>query len=170
MEVQFQQVLAGTYDAKLDSKGRLFIPSKLRKMMEDRDRYSLEHVFEKETGHLLYRDSEGKIHNIGILKDSKNIALPDYALPGYGWLNTEESDGKSLSYFSALEWSIRSVEYGKKGDNDPERRKFFASGSHVQIDKQNRILIPHEYRREAGLEQSVKVIGNLDHIEIKKIR
>jgi MraZ protein len=46
------------------------------------------------------------------------------------------------------------------------RRAFFASARHVELDNQNRILIPPPLRQSAGLEKQVLVIGNGECLEI----
>ncbi len=46
------------------------------------------------------------------------------------------------------------------------RRAFFASARHVELDNQNRILIPPPLRQWAGLERQVLVIGSWECLEI----
>ncbi|MBI5288757.1 MAG: cell division/cell wall cluster transcriptional repressor MraZ [Chloroflexi bacterium] len=46
------------------------------------------------------------------------------------------------------------------------RRAFFATARHVELDKQNRILIPGPLRQSAGLDREVLVIGTGECLEI----
>jgi MraZ protein len=46
------------------------------------------------------------------------------------------------------------------------RRAFFSSARDVELDKQNRILIPHPLREYAGLERQVLVLGTGECLEI----
>jgi len=46
------------------------------------------------------------------------------------------------------------------------RRFFYSNSSDAELDGQGRILIPQEFRKYAGLEKEVKVVGVNDHLEI----
>lgn len=52
-------------------------------------------------------------------------------------------------------------------DSDPRRlrRKLAAKARDVSVDSQGRIVIPKNLKEDAGITDSVIVVGNIDHVE-----
>ncbi len=70
-----------------------------------------------------------------------------------------------LEEWSKLEEKIKSLPRMEEAVNYFLRR-VIASVLECEIDKQGRILIPYEHRQDAGINNEVVIVGQLDKIEI----
>ncbi|MCL4491953.1 MAG: division/cell wall cluster transcriptional repressor MraZ [Nitrospirae bacterium] len=70
-----------------------------------------------------------------------------------------------LEEWSKLEEKIKSLPRMEEAVNYFLRR-VIASVLECEVDKQGRILIPYEHRQDAGINNEVVIVGQLDKIEI----
>jgi MraZ protein len=68
------------------------------------------------------------------------------------------------------EWERRCEEIGRMRDADPERRQFryviMGTAQDLEIDKQNRILLPQPLRDAASVTKEITLVGDIDRILI----
>ncbi len=68
------------------------------------------------------------------------------------------------------EWERRCTDLAQVRDTNPERRHFryviFGSARELELDKQNRILLPPELREAAGITREVTLVGDIERILI----
>lgn len=66
------------------------------------------------------------------------------------------------------EWERRCEELGRMRDTSAERRQFryviLGTAQDLEIDRQNRILLPQSLREAAGITRDVTLVGDLDRI------
>ncbi len=73
-----------------------------------------------------------------------------------------------LSVYSMKEWEVLAERVSKLPESKAQtlRRFFFANAVEVELDKQNRIVIPAVLRKYANLEKEVMVVGVMNKAEI----
>lgn len=68
------------------------------------------------------------------------------------------------------EWEHKCEEIGRMRDSDPLRRQFryviLGTAHELEIDKQNRILLPQPLREATGITKDVTLVGDIDRILI----
>jgi MraZ protein len=67
-----------------------------------------------------------------------------------------------------VEWERRCEELARMRDTNPERRQFryviLGTAQDLELDKQNRILLPQALRQAAGIERDVTLVGDIERI------
>ncbi|MDR1943860.1 MAG: cell division/cell wall cluster transcriptional repressor MraZ, partial [Synergistaceae bacterium] len=78
--------------------------------------------------------------------------------------------GKHVAVYSKSQWEIKKNELrSMPADNSKEsvtRRMLLGYSYEQDIDSAGRILLPHQLRKRAGINQEVSINGNMDHLEI----
>ncbi len=68
------------------------------------------------------------------------------------------------------EWEQRCQEILRIGDTDAEKRRFryviLGTAQDLEIDRQNRILLPQSLREAAGIKKEITLVGDIERILI----
>lgn len=132
----------GTYNHRIDAKGRVALPSKFRKAYE---RAEIEN--EKSSTELVVTTSPAKAN------DSQNECLFVFTVEDFNtWIN-----------------SLFEVVGGFNPRNREHELQMLALHANVEdlsIDSAGRINIPQKFRDAAGLDTEVSIVGNSGHFEI----
>lgn len=132
----------GTYEHKVDAKGRVALPSKFRKAYE-----RAEASGEINKTELVITPSPSKY------KDGQNECLYVFT--------TEDFDVWVKSFFDVVGG------YNPRNKaHETQMLALHANVEDVKIDAAGRINIPAKFREKAGLENEVAVVGNSGHFEI----
>ncbi len=75
-----------------------------------------------------------------------------------------------LDFWTLPAWEHRLQQIRQIPQTTSEARKFVrgltAKATHVEVDKQGRVLVPSNLMSEAGLEKNCVIIGASDHVEL----
>ncbi len=131
-------MFVGQYDYKLDTKGRLVIPSKFRDSLDEE---------EGENGLYVTKVSKS-------LLDSKEADDPTTFLEMYtksAWEKRAERIQEKAKQQKSSEWFLRKLAW---------------DADFCTLDSQWRINLPDRLISTAHLKKEVKVVGGIDHMEV----
>ncbi|MDO5329421.1 MAG: division/cell wall cluster transcriptional repressor MraZ [Coriobacteriia bacterium] len=127
----------GTYNHRIDAKGRVALPAKFRKSLDR----------ENVTGELVVTTSPSKYD------DTHNESLYVFSLEDFNsWIN---------SFFEVV-----GGYNPRKKEHELLMLALHANVEDVSIDSAGRINIPQKFRDAAGLEADVSIVGNSGHFEV----
>jgi len=140
----------GTTEAKVDSKGRVFLPAMFRRVLAS----SLENNGEKgvkdKTGSAEVKNSSGGEMSLIMRKDLFEDCLVLYT--EQTWEQRMNELTSRLSVWSRHDQALK--------------RRFSADAEWLTLDNNGRMLLPKRYLKMAGIEGEVTFIGMDDTIEI----
>jgi len=131
-------MFVGQYDYKLDTKGRLVIPSKFREDLERED---------GETGLYVTKVSKSLFENER--QDKPATFLEMYTQSA--WEERAQRMKEKAKQKKSSEWFLRKLAW---------------DADFCTLDSQWRINLPDRLISTARLEKQVKVVGGIDHIEV----
>ncbi|GAQ93889.1 MraZ protein [Thermodesulfovibrio aggregans] len=110
-------------------------------------------------------DQKGRV----ILPSSIREVLANKYSSGKLYLTTAPFD-KALHLYPLEEWIKLEDKIRQLPKSDESviyfLRRVIASATPCEMDKQGRILIPYEYRKDAGINSEVVIVGQIDRVEI----
>ena len=140
----------GTTEAKVDSKGRVFLPAMFRRVLASSLENNGEEGVKDKTGSAEVKNSSGGEMSLIMRKD-----LFEDCLVLYTEQTWEERMNELTSRLSV--WSRH---------DQALKRRFSADAEWLTLDNNGRMLLPKRYLKMAGIEGEVTFIGMDDTIEI----
>ena len=140
----------GTTEAKVDSKGRVFLPAMFRRVLASSLENNGEEGVKDKTGSAEVKNSSGGEMSLIMRKDLFEDCLVLY---------TEQT------------WELRMNELTSRlsvwsRHDQALKRRFSADAEWLTLDNNGRMLLPKRYLKMAGIEGEVTFIGMDDTIEI----
>ena len=140
----------GTTEAKVDSKGRVFLPAMFRRVLASSLENNGEEGVKDKTGSAEVKNSSGGEMSLIMRKDLFEDCLVLYT--EQTWEQRMNELTSRLSVWSRHDQALK--------------RRFSADAEWLTLDKNGRMLLPKRYLKMAGIEGEVTFIGMDDTIEI----
>ncbi len=140
----------GTTEAKVDSKGRVFLPAMFRRVLASSLENNGEEGVKDKTGSAEVKNSSGGEMSLIMRKDLFEDCLVLYT--EQTWEQRMNELTSRLSVWSRHDQALK--------------RRFSADAEWLTLDNNGRMLLPKRYLKMAGIEGDVTFIGMDDTIEI----
>lgn len=140
----------GTTEAKVDSKGRVFLPAMFRRVLASSLENNGEEGIKDKTGSAEVKNSSGGEMSLIMRKDLFEDCLVLYT--EQTWEQRMNELTSRLSVWSRHDQALK--------------RRFSADAEWLTLDNNGRMLLPKRYLKMAGIEGEVTFIGMDDTIEI----
>lgn len=140
----------GTTEAKVDSKGRVFLPAMFRRVLASSLENNGEEGVKDKTGSAEVKNSSGGEMSLIMRKDLFENCLVLYT--EQTWEQRMNELTSRLSVWSRHDQALK--------------RRFSADAEWLTLDNNGRMLLPKRYLKMAGIEGEVTFIGMDDTIEI----
>ncbi|MBR1917725.1 MAG: cell division/cell wall cluster transcriptional repressor MraZ [Bacteroidaceae bacterium] len=140
----------GTTEAKVDSKGRVFLPAMFRRVLASSLENNGEEGVKDKTGSAEVKNSSGGEMSLIMRKDLFEDCLVLYT--EQTWEQRMNELTSRLSVWSRHDQALK--------------RRFSADAEWLTLDNNGRMLLPKRYLKMAGIEGEVTFIGMDDTIEI----
>ena len=140
----------GTTEAKVDSKGRVFLPAMFRRVIASSLENNGEEGVKDKTGSAEVKNSSGGEMSLIMRKDLFEDCLVLYT--EQTWEQRMNELTSRLSVWSRHDQALK--------------RRFSADAEWLTLDNNGRMLLPKRYLKMAGIEGEVTFIGMDDTIEI----
>lgn len=140
----------GTTEAKVDSKGRVFLPAMFRRVLASSLENNGEEGVKDKTGSAEVKNSSGGEISLIMRKDLFEDCLVLYT--EQTWEQRMNELTSRLSVWSRHDQALK--------------RRFSADAEWLTLDNNGRMLLPKRYLKMAGIEGEVTFIGMDDTIEI----
>lgn len=140
----------GTTEAKVDSKGRVFLPAMFRRVLASSLKNNGEEGVKDKTGSAEVKNSSGGEMSLIMRKDLFEDCLVLYT--EQTWEQRMNELTSRLSVWSRHDQALK--------------RRFSADAEWLTLDNNGRMLLPKRYLKMAGIEGEVTFIGMDDTIEI----
>lgn len=140
----------GTTEAKVDSKGRVFLPAMFRRVLASSLENNGEEGVKDKTGSAEVKNSSGGEMSLIMRKDLFEDCLVLYT--EQTWEQRMNELTSRLSVWSRHDQALK--------------RRFSADAEWLTLDNNGRMLLPKRYLKMAGIESEVTFIGMDDTIEI----
>jgi MraZ protein len=140
----------GTTEAKVDSKGRVFLPAMFRRVLASSPENNGEEGVKDKTGSAEVKNSSGGEMSLIMRKDLFEDCLVLYT--EQTWEQRMNELTSRLSVWSRHDQALK--------------RRFSADAEWLTLDNNGRMLLPKRYLKMAGIEGEVTFIGMDDTIEI----
>ena len=140
----------GTPEAKVDSKGRVFLPAMFRRVLASSLENNGEEGVKDKTGSAEVKNSSGGEMSLIMRKDLFEDCLVLYT--EQTWEQRMNELTSRLSVWSRHDQALK--------------RRFSADAEWLTLDNNGRMLLPKRYLKMAGIEGEVTFIGMDDTIEI----